>query len=379
MSAVLWSSCLVVVLALVTLELLGRIWIRKRSRYYVFEPNTETRMTLAEGIHPGLAREVVFRTNSEGERGETRAAGSRRGIVLGGSSAECYFLNQEEAWPARLERLLNDATGERAGPPIHVGNLSRSAVDSAALRLIADRMLPQYGMVDFAIVFAGASDVLLWLGSNMKAPVEGGADPARYFAFYREQPLGYHPKNSAIRWVWRRLRAGTRSFPQRAVRESTGKWLLRARAQRTGTAALIHESQDPAAVVDRYRRNLREVLVKARAHARHILVVRQPWFDKETPTDAEARLFWNGGIGDAVNGPLNGFFSEKVISSLMRQIDQATKEIADMEGLPALSLREAVESSFENYYDQFHFTPAGSQKVAAAIRDELVKIIKTAR
>ena len=375
MKTVLWSSLFFGLPAILALELLGRVWIRTRSRYYVFEPNTETRMTLAEGIHPGLTREIVFRTNGEGERGAARPVGSRRGIVLGGSSAECYFLSQDEAWPARLEQLLNDAAGLRAEPPIHIGNLSRSAVDSAALNLISDRMLPQYGMVDFAIVFAGASDVLLWLGSNMRPPGEGVPDAGRYFAFYREQPFGYHPRNSAIRGVWRRLRARTRTSPRTVQREATGKWLLRARAQRADVATLIHETHDPAAVIDRYRRNLREVLVRTRAHARHVLVVRQPWFHKEQPSDAERHLFWNGGIGDAVSGPLDGFFSENVISNLMLQIDEATKETAELEGMPSLSLRDEVESSFENYYDQFHFTPAGSEKVAAAIRDELVKLI----
>src|SRR3989338_4357426 len=92
--------------------------------YYVWPPYFHSTLKPLSDITPGIKGESRFIVNSKGVRGDELALDSRYKILaLGGSSTECTFLDQAEAWPFLLqERLTRAASRGR----VWVGNAGRS-------------------------------------------------------------------------------------------------------------------------------------------------------------------------------------------------------------------------------------------------------------
>src|SRR5439155_24841264 len=123
---------------LVVAELGTRRWMRRRMRYAVWPPGLRLEVRQDPAVFPEMEPRVRFEVNADGERGgEVRRneAGLYRILVAGGSSVECFALDQATSWPGALERLLNapdmcGAFSSGAGRirRVHVGNIGHSAV-----------------------------------------------------------------------------------------------------------------------------------------------------------------------------------------------------------------------------------------------------------
>src|SRR6266511_5024366 len=299
MSTLLLSAALGIAL-LVTAELATRWWMRRHTRYLVWPPGMRMEVRQHPGLFPELEPRVRFEVNGDGERGGDACAheeGVLRILTVGGSSVECYALDQATSWPGTLERLLNrqDALDVLGARRVHIGNIGHSGVGAAELDMILERVLPNYERLDAIIVMVGASTAYHWL--------EDGAPAARapfvvpepiLFGQHPGQEFGWHPRAWALAEIARRLRQVWRHPVD--VKENVGAWLVAGRQMR-GEATQIRTSvPDSSAVLEHFEQHFRRALRRAMLHAPRVLVLRQPWFEK-VYTQEEAARFWHGGIG----------------------------------------------------------------------------------
>src|SRR2546427_6499491 len=281
-------------------ELGSRWWIRRRTRYHVWPPGLRLELRQDPEVFPDLEPCVRFEINADGERGGDgcdEAAGVYRILVAGGSAVECFALDQPTSWAGALERLLDapDSLHTLGARQVHVGNIGRSGVGSAELDVILERVLPQYRHLDAILIMVGASDVYHWL--------EDGAPPSRppspvpeltLFSCHPRQPFGWRPRAWALAEVARRLRRA-RLHPLE-VKERVGAWIPTARRMRAEAKQVRASVPDSATVLDHFERHFDQVVRRAAAHADRVLVVRQPWFEKDYTVE-EAAHFWHGGVG----------------------------------------------------------------------------------
>ena len=136
---------------------------------------------------------------------------------------------------------------------------------------------------------------------------------------------------------------------------------MRARA-----TEIKHEMPDPTPMLEQFDFHFRRVLQRAADHADRVLVVRQPWFDKEY-TSEEAAHMWHGGAGQAWRENVTTYYSFDVVSKLMALVDQKAAAIADELNVEQVDLMPILERSLATYYDGFHATPQGAHIVAAEI------------
>jgi hypothetical protein len=117
-------------------------------------------------------------------------------LVGGGSQAECFFLDQDAAWPGALHRRLvqPDALRRLNALDVHVGSIARSGVGSEALDLIFARVLPRYARLSAIIVQVGASDVLHWLEEGAPSALAGPVCVGDIFRCHPEGPFGWTPR-----------------------------------------------------------------------------------------------------------------------------------------------------------------------------------------
>ncbi len=379
MSDLRWAAAAaagLLVLACVA-ELLARWRIRHRNLYYVFPPGLRMLLHPHPVVSIRLESSIRFEVNSEGERGGEvphLPSGEKlyRALVVGGSQPEGYLLDQDTNWPGALQRLLQTPQHlmRLGASKVHVGSIARSGVDSEALGLILERVLPRYDRLQAIIVLVGASDVLRWLEQGAPPCPPAPARTPDLFRWHPELAFGWTPQRLALLESIRRLRR--RWLRPVEVHEGTGEWIRKARAMRARAKVLCTTMPDAAPMLDNFERRFAWVLRKAKTYADRVLVVRQPWFDREC-TPEEAAQMWHGGVGQAWREEVTTFYSLDVLSRLMAVLDAKAVRVAEDLGVEHLDLRPILEPSLENYYDFFHATPAAARLVAAAVAMAVVR------
>jgi len=375
MSAWILASVLLLLVAVVS-ELAARGWLRHHSAYYVFPPGLRIRMQPDPKISAYLEPTVRFEVNSDGERGDDVPRGRLAGplyrvLVAGGSQPEGYVLDQDTSWPGALHRLLQrpEHLARVGAHAAHVGSIARSGVGSEALDLILERVLPRYPRLNAIVILVGASDVLRWL--------EEGAPPAPPARVRTEEVFRWHPET---RFGWTPGALGLAELSRRMRRRwlrpvdaqaGSCNWIGKARAMRAQATEIRTTMPDPTPMLEHFEHHFRSALERARAHADRVLVVGQPWFDKDF-TANEAAHMWHGGIGQAWRETVTVFYSNEVLGQLMAIVDARAARLADELGVEHLDLMPMLEPSLEMYYDFFHATPAGARAVAAAVAMALV-------
>jgi lysophospholipase L1-like esterase len=350
-------------------EAMARWWIRHRTRYRVWPAGVRLEVRQDGEIFPEVEPRVRIEINADGERGNDAGddSGLYRILVAGGSSVECYALDQPTSWPGALERLLNDGDSLSAlgAKRVHVGSIGRSGIGAPELDLVLERVLPNYEHLDAIIIMVGASTVYHWLEDGAPASRPGSVVPELLlFPHHPGQPFSWNPRGSALAELARRVRQ-TWLHPLE-VKENVGAWLVAGRKMRAGAKELRRSVPEPTAVLEQFESHLRQALRRATTRARRVLVVRQPWFEK-TYTPEESARFWHGGIGRPWKEKVSVYFSLDVINRLLSQIDARVVAVAEELGLPHLNLRPRLNPGLRHYYDHDHFTPEGAAVAAQAI------------
>ena len=355
-------------LAVIAVECLARVHVR-RSPYRILSPGREDLMQMDNETLPAVEPFVRYAINRHGERGDERPSDPNafRVLAAGGSATMCYFLDQHTAWPGELQRLLQQHPA-LAGRPVHVGNVGKSSVDSGSLELMRSRILPQEPKLDVLLIMVGASDILRWL--MIEAPVDRAVEANELDECFDRHPevrCGWHPKRWALATLYRWRRDSKRTDRVNAGRRYATARRMRANALETRTRV-----PDSTVVIARFERCMRGLLEAARARVEHVIVVRQPWFDKSEYLPSELAQFWSGSVGDAYMQQATIFYSPDVVAALMRRIDECAARVCLELGVPEVNLFPTLTSSNDNYCDQFHFTPAGSRIVADAVFQKIV-------
>jgi lysophospholipase L1-like esterase len=362
----------------VALELWARWWILHRTRYHVWAPGLRIELHQSRDVFPQVEPVVRFAVNADGERGGVLPrddAGLYRVLIAGGSAAECFALDQGTSWPGTVERLLSSPESLRTlgARGVHVGNIGRSGIASSELDVIFEHVLPQYSRppLSVIVIMVGASDVLKWIeeGAPPSSPARAST-PAEIFACHPGERFGWKPAQWGAMALVRRLRrAWLRPLE---VREGAGAWVPVARKMRAQAQELRTSVPDPAVMLDAFDRHFRRLLKRAAAHGERVLVVRQPWFDKDWTARA-ASMFWHGGVGKAWKQTISAFYTLEVLGRLMDLLDGRAAAAAEEVGVEQLDVRPVLTPNLENYYDFFHYTPAGAAIVARAVAGAVLR------
>lgn len=363
----------VLALALVAAEVFARWWIRRRNLYYVLPPGLRLQLYPDAEVFPQLERETRFEVNRDGERGDElprQPTGLYRVLVGGGSQPEGFLLNQQTAWPGALARILNEPAHLRAlgATNVHIGSVARSGVGSEALDLIFTKLLPRYPRLQLIVIFIGATDVLRWLEQGAPrsiAPVR----TADVFRCHPEGPFGWQLRQLALFEI--ALRARRRWVRPVEVHPRAGRWIADARAMRARAKTVITRMPDPSPMLDHFEFHFRRLVRNARNHADRVVVVRQPWFDKDY-TPEEAAHMWHGAMGQVWHEEVTTYYSFPVVSRLMSLVDSRAAALARSLDVEQVDLMPVLERSLRTYYDCFHATPDGAAAVAGAVADAIL-------
>jgi hypothetical protein len=361
-------------LFIVAVESISRLWLKHHRRYYVSPPGLRLQVHPDRSVFPQLPPIARYVVNREGERGNdlpSSTHGLYRVLVAGGSQAECYFLDQDAAWPGVVQRLLAspDRLTRLGASRVHVGCIARSGIGSEALDMLFGRILPQYPRLQLIVTLVGLADVMRWIEQGTPdalAPVR----LTDVFRCHPDGPYGWVPRQ----WASTELLSRTRHRWLRRldVDAHAGRWVGRARAMRANARTIHATVRDPAPMLDHFELHFRSALARAVVHADRVLVVMEPWFDK-TFSAEEAAAMWHGGVGQAWRDEVTTYYSFDVFSRLMRKLNARAAAVARSFSVEQLDLTPFLAPSLDTYYDAVHFTDAGARHVGEVITAAILR------
>ncbi len=372
---VVWALGLAALLAIA--EWTARILRRRLVQYAVCQPGLRERIDVLPDVLPSQGQVVRFEANALGERGSDppRAADASiyRVLVCGGSAAECFTLDQPASWPEVVKQQLAEPAALKilGREHVHLGNVSRSLALPWFVEQILRRLRPRYPRLDLIIIMTGAANTAAWLANRTPTVIdERPPVPENLFAVSPEKQFRLTPRGTAL---YQSLRDWWTVTFRPIKRGSVGRTLARARGMRAAAKTTLADIPDPAVMVDHFDRGFRSLIAAAREMAPRVLVVRQPWMDKDSFTPTEQAAFWHGAGGHPHLGSVDTYYSLEVVTRLVRLVDRRAAEICDALGVEQVDLLPHLEPSLSTFYDFWHFTPPGAATAANAITAAILR------
>ena len=364
-------------LGLVLAELLVSARFREVHAYHVWWPHLEKTFQVAPGVMPGVSGETHFRVNSLGLRGdELDDEHDVRMLAVGGSTTECLFLDQEDAWPQIVQDELNRRCGEHR---TWIGNAGKSGLNSRDHVVLVKHLLPQLEGIDRVILLMGVNDMTLRLAQDE------GYDPLflerrgsnRMFLLrsFQQLPIeleaSSHPIERMALWRWLgRVKDGW--LPEHQLQDDAGLVHDQWRAHRRQAAALRDALPDLSTSLEEYRRNAETIVDLCRSRGVEVLLLTQPCVWSEDLSPEMQSLLWLGGIGEFMTELGCDYYTVAALRAGLETYNRTLVAVAEERGVECLDLAAALESDEDAFYDDVHLNVAGSHKVAASVTEFLL-------
>lgn len=366
----------VVVFVLIAAEIFQRSIETDPTAYFIFPPNTARTIHIDPNVIHGVQPVARFEVNAYGLRGKPPGQDRQRILVLGGSTVESFIQDESNAWPAQLQKLINEFEGDQK---TWVGNGGRSGLSSFE-NIIQLRHLP--GMLpklDTAIVFTGGNDLAYGYINANEPSFKPTPEEVRYDRtfFTIARPKTDFPKNLALYRLYLSIQR-TWMLSGRGVLQAggTGKnymdWVVRTRAERQAAKPLLDTLPDLSPFLEVYRSNLNKMVDLAAARKLKLVLVTQPLMYRagQSPED-EAIYSTFGKVKGYTDSPDSDFYSSAALDTMMGMYNKVTLEVCALKNISCIDAASRVEPTRDNYYDGMHFTDAGNRALAQVVFEGL--------
>ena len=361
--------------------------------FHVWMPNRRMVFEPLHGAMPGVTGTARFVVSPEGVRGRPVAdSDGHRILVLGGSTAECLYLDQQEAWPAIVESSLRRALGRS---DLWVGNAARSGHSTRDHRLQVPRLLDQLAPVDTVVLLVGINDLILRMQRDVDyqpliaEPPEYHSELERHaFAIRRAWRLTSPGGSRSSPWfkrteLWLMLRRTWIRFGATAGREvdgrqnHAGEHYVRDRKRRQQALAFRPEPPDLGSGLREFTDNLRFIVDAARQRGAHVVLMTQPSMYRPDLPPAFQKLLWLGWVGDNRQPGGNEYYSVEALAKALDRYNARLLDVCAAARTGCIDLAAALPRDTTAFYDDVHFNEEGARQVAAQVTPHLLDRLLT--
>lgn len=355
------------IFALASVEALLRItqYKNKKIDYYIWPPYLSLTVEAKQGLLPGINSPSHFEINSIGLRGnEYEEDAALHVLMLGGSTTECSFVDQQQVWPlymgkkisSQLEKNVWVGSGGKSGQTLRDNILEMKYFES---------QLPK---VDIVVVLVGVNDFMQRLKDPTYSPdfltnIETQNKQLSH-AFYIYPQMNSFPHNTAI---WDLLRKIKRGYLQKAkLADNTGEFYIEARKLRQESKK-IDTLPDLTEALDEYQKNLEYMIQDAQKKSVKIIFLTQPTLWKSDMSTYEEKLLWFGCLDDQ-----GVCYTKEALNWGMNQYNERLLEVCKKNKIDCIDLANLLPKSTSTFYDDVHFNTSGSIEIANILADFLI-------
>jgi lysophospholipase L1-like esterase len=352
------------------------------DRYFVYPPGFRQVFEPLPELIPGVFGSSLFTTNALGIRGDPFSPQQRhRFLAVGGSTTICIYLDDSEAWPHLVQDQLDAALGRGH---TWVGNVGRSGHTTVQNAIQVEKLLRQHPEIDAVILLAGVNDLLIHLAlaidpSSAARILARGDDRTALlesaFSGFPASGAGapwYRRTGIGRLWTLRRFALPWEELVAPRL-DAHGLRLLDWRSARKQARVLREALPDLSAALDHYARNLERILDVAAAEGVRVILLTQPSLWREDLSAEERDLLWTGGPPLDRVAPGAEYYSVGALAEGMRLYNTRLLRVCRERGAECFDLAARMPRSAEFFWDDVHFTEAGSRRVADLLAAHLLE------
>jgi lysophospholipase L1-like esterase len=318
---------------------------------------------------PGVDGPSRFVVDALGLRGDPQPRGDAyRILCVGGSSTECLYLDQDEAWPQLVQRELASIR------PTWVANAGRSGHTTREHVVHVEELLRGPPRFDLVLLTCGVNDLGKRLSHDRDYQPYDFARPGARDALLREAfavgppgPWDTRPayKRTALWALASRWRGEWFGDPR--AQDPAGEIYVHWRELRGATSKLRDDLPDLSSALAEFRANLGRCADACREHGVRLVLVNQACMWRADLPDELRKLLWMGGVGDYQRVAGAEYYSVAALARGMQSYNRAMAELAAERGLELVDLDAALPKDTHAFYDDVHLNEAGARSAAETI------------
>jgi lysophospholipase L1-like esterase len=293
-------------------------------------------------------------------------------LAVGGSTTECLYLDQAEAWPYLLQQKLNENT--RTGR-VWVGNAGKSGLTTRENILQFCYLFTKFSDLDAIIVLVGINDLSLRLKQDedydshfLERPDFDEQLIPRAFSVFPIEDAPVFFKRTAL---WDSARRLKRSMFRQAqnVQDDSGKIIIKWRELRRNAKAIRQKLPDLASALEEYARNINRMIDMGRNKSIRLIFLTQPVMWKPGLSKELSDLLCSGGVGNFKEEIESEFYSVEALATAMQIYNEKLQEVCRLREVECFDLasRLATPQDTTIFYDDCHFNENGAKEVADAV------------
>ena len=335
---------LVVALLEIALHIFNPFNFRIKGDRIVLETNKK--YTIDNSRVPVLDRKIYHTRNELGFRGPSKPTDAAKHlsiIAIGGSTTECFYLDDTKTWPQLLYQQLKDSI-----PDVWLNNAGLAGHSTHAHSLLLkEHILPL--RPDVILLLTGANDI-------RREKAEGTSN--RFLSFFSNHSQLYNVFTN-----FRRLREAEK-------RNLTDTYidLKNADSLHLSDEYINNYLSNESSWVHAYTARLQRIIRTCRSNNITPILITQPSMVGKGIDPKSGVSLENIKLNDRENGKLWWMMLEKY--------NDGTREVARDSNVPLIDLARHLPQSSEYFYDIVHFTNAGASETAAILHDSLLHLLR---
>ena len=314
--------------------------------------NLDTR--LEPDLH-GVASPAYFSTNKWGMRGSTPPVGAAWDeattiITIGGSTTQCFFLDDSRTWPAVLEKQLQDN-----GHDAWVGNAGQAGHST----------IGHVAMVDGPIAKIRPDYVLFLVGVN---DLSVSLRPQWHWDESMSESLLGSARSDGLNWLLDHSRLAYRLHLAKQVHFDGSTVRSKSFSVPLPTEPATGDEYIPVPGDDRiltslplFRRNVERLISVVRSIGATPVFLTQPLLIEDSPQWAGVRARSTWMKKEKVHLTGDGY------ARLLDRFNEVLLDICAHRDAPCLDLAGLVPHSTDYYYDLVHYNDAGAKLIGEIV------------
>lgn len=360
-----------VVFGILICEVIATCLYPAPTTHKLFSPFVNTTFLPDPQTMPGITGASRFMINSSGLRAdELSYRHNYKILTVGGSTTECLYLDQKEAWPYLLQEKLDRRQNKYH---VWVGNAGKSGLNTRDHIFLLKYLLDELPRPDMIIVLAGVNDFLmrLYLDKEYDPDFLKNSGQEEYFL---PRVFAEAPNNKAVPFykktgLWR-LFQRLKAHPDGPVQDVAGQYYKNARQRRTKCPE-VNALPDLTASLNEYAQNVRSLIEMSRKKSIPIVFLTQPVMWGENLPEALEKLIW---MGDAAHGTFH--YSSAALAAGMRQYDETLLRVCREEKVECLDLAAEMPRDSSVLYDDVHFNEHGADVFSDKLTDLILRRLR---
>ncbi|MFQ5863209.1 MAG: SGNH/GDSL hydrolase family protein [Candidatus Brocadiales bacterium] len=346
-----------------------RILYPCQNKYYVWPPNLRRDLDPVPDWIPGVRGKARFYINSQGIRADEFSDDQQyRIIAIGGSTTECVYLDQTEAWPYVLQEKLNSL----AVCNVWVGNVGKSAANTRDHILQMNYMLPQYHNIDAVIFLVGINDFMHRLRQGvsynhnfLNKPDWEQRQMGHTFSIF---PATSFYERMAIWHFARQVKPLYLGWLKDLIQDKNGRYVVKNRQRRKNASKILDKMPDLTSALEEYGSNLIKLIDIAKANSVRLIFMTQPSIWRQDLTPQEEGLLWLATFPEKKGGRgMYYTYTKEALNEGMKKYNNTLVEVCKLRGIECIDLASRVPKNTAAFYDDAHFNENGSRIVADTI------------